>query len=1103
MQTNSKQPPSGTEDQTTAGSPLLERAHRLTATPAADREWSLAVAKGEAVACILAEWKASAELQAAGLLQGLVRSGLLATERIAAVCGPRTAELCEQLSGLPPELRGRRHGEPGAAGLAHPPPGWRGQLLVYYRIQAFCAAYHDLDLGFLWAAILWRRFSDLRHAELPRRRAYAEEGALVLGPLLDMLGMRLLKSELETWLAGADPAQSNIDAQAGRLLSTLVAEITARAPVLSTWYTGNPQIHNAEAFRVSRPRPQALNVDILMPNEPECYHALYWAHRLYMPIEGALVDSIGSARVNGYRCLSTAVMAPLPAEEAGEEDEGREVKRVRVDVRIATPSMEEINAWGLAAFHLRGRAADTELDAWWTGAEAGAAAIDSAPIGSLPEVLHVFSPHGQLFPFDRGATVVDFAYHVHSELADQCKRFRVNGEVVEPATVLHHLDLVELEHDPRAPGPTQAWLEAARTNRARSKIERFLKRRSQGVMQGQKLVEQRLRDLETHYGFNLPEYRINQAYAQAMRRLKLSRVEELFAEIAAGRWQADRLLHPLFSQEIIRQVQIPRELKLRPDQVQLAQCCKPRPGDDIVGRPHTRRGAVLRLKVHRAGCQKRLASGDGAPVVALKWRLQPRLKAAAQIEMSALDEDRLLGDAVAAIYALLPRITLYKVEAISRRGIAHCRFDLEAESQEVLDDLADSLRRLPGHSVDRVRVMSLPPSEQEEMLALRAPGVHNPYSRLPVGDREMFFGRSQDLARIAEWLRAGAGNIWLRGQKRVGKTSLLLHLKRYYLEHHEFVPVFVDFQLLGSMDTAGIFYEIASAVYSDLQSSVFRSDVRIADIGAPLRELFDHDPRGQFMAYLRSIESRLGGARLVLLLDEFSRAMDACRAGRLDAGFFLAWRGLIMATSPRISYVIVVQQKSYDSLLDQAAAGSPDPLWELFELGEQLVLRQLSEEDVHRLIEWPIRNHLEYSPEVVPYVASLTGGSPFLIQAVCSKLVTHMARSERRQVTWEDVEAVRSEFMQPTENLFAYILDAIHGIGHSITQTMALLAEESGGPVTTEQLCEALPAIEPERLRRTLHELAGQDVVVEQGAGVWLFASRLFQQWLAFNAMPE
>ncbi|MCB0135175.1 MAG: bifunctional (p)ppGpp synthetase/guanosine-3',5'-bis(diphosphate) 3'-pyrophosphohydrolase, partial [Caldilineaceae bacterium] len=114
-------------------------------------------------------------------------------------------------------------------------------------------------------------------------------------------------------------------------------------------------------------------------------------------------------------------------------------------------------------------------------AEAGNAQIAAAPIGALPERLYVFSPQGQLLPFDRGSTVVDFAYHVHSDLAEQCRRFTVNGRQVEPSAVLHHLDIVELEHDVKAPGPNRLWLLAAHTSRARSAIERYLKRQGAGA----------------------------------------------------------------------------------------------------------------------------------------------------------------------------------------------------------------------------------------------------------------------------------------------------------------------------------------------------------------------------------------------------------------------------------------------------------------------------------------------------------------------------------------------------------------------------------------------------------------------------------------------
>ncbi len=149
-----------------------------------------------------------------------------------------------------------------------------------------------------------------------------------------------------------------------------------------------------------------------------------------------------------------------------------------------------------------------------------------------------------------------------------------------------------LEHDPRAPGPTLVWLNAAHTGRARNNIERFLKRRGLGVDQGQKILDQRLCALESHYGFNLPEHRLPQATVNAVRQYKLSRVDELLAEIAAGRIVADRILHPLFADEVIRQIRLPRESGVRAHQVQLAQCCRPRPGEDIMGLISRRQGEI-------------------------------------------------------------------------------------------------------------------------------------------------------------------------------------------------------------------------------------------------------------------------------------------------------------------------------------------------------------------------------------------------------------------------------------------------------------------------------------------------------------------------------
>ncbi len=755
--------------------------------------------------------------------------------------------------------------------------------------------------------------------------------------------------------------------------------------------------------------------------------------------------------------------------------------------------MEEVNAWGLAALVMRSRL-DVDLPhAWWHDAASGREQIESAAPGSLPETLYVFSPQGQLFRFRRGCTVVDYAYNVHSDLADQCEAFYINDELVEPNTPLHHLDLVALQHDAHAPGPTQVWLNAAHTGRARTGIERFLRRHERGVDQGQRMFDARRKALEDHYGFHVPEHRITEATVQAMRRLKLSRVEDLLADIAAGRVVADQILHPLFADEVVRQVRLPRTLGIRPAQVQVAQCCRPRPGDDIAGLLARRRGEVVGLRLHRADCP-RLHEGEGE-AVPLSWRLQPRLNTLAQIELTGHDEDGLLGDAVRQIYVRLPRLTLHRVEAVASHGVARLRFNLEGENQEVLDEVTAALRTLPNRTIVEVRPMRLPPSELETMMQVSGSTGFNPYSRLPVHEQAMFFGRSRELEQCAEWLRLGSGNIWLLGQKRVGKTSLLLHLKRHYLNRQGFVPAFVDFQLLGNLAETNLFYEIANAVYTDLQA-----DPRVAALDAPLRALFEHQPPAQFIAYLRAIQSRLGANRLVLLLDEFSRTTDAALQGRLDPSFFEAWRGVLQAILPQIGCITVVQQQTYDVLSQRAQQQSGDPSWRLMELGEKIVLKSLDDEDVRRLIEWPMRNFVEFSPESVAYVANLTGGNPFLIQAFCFKLASHMARQDRRRVEWADIDAVRADFLQPSESVFAHFLDMIRGTAVPVTQRMALLAaQENSCEVNAQALAAALPELPPAQLTHTLGELVASDILVQAAPDRWRFAARLFQQWLALN----
>ncbi|MCB0044267.1 MAG: TGS domain-containing protein [Caldilineaceae bacterium] len=1058
------------------------------------------------VAAILREWGAAPALQAAGEwcttaagLTGL-DAGRLEAE------APETLTLCQRYrrfcltSPLPPEEMD--------IPVPQPAHNRRGAPLALQRIHAYCAAYDAPDAAFLYAAVLWQRFLRARDAREPHRRAYQDEARLLLSPFLEMLGMRELSGEVDWWLAeqapdDPDPAPRLTNAQIARMVEPIQRQLPT-AEFKQGRYT---QIHTADAGSGATP---PIVIDVLVPRLPDCYTALYHIHDTYTIIDGGLADHLRGGRANSYRCLTCMVWSELPDEagpiDTAENGGGRKPgERARVQFRIATHALYEVNSWGLAAYYLRRRLEGELPPGWWTQREAGSRHIALDKPGALPGTLYVFSPHGQLFKFNQGATVVDYAYHVHSDLADRCRRFVVNGETAEPFTVLRHLDLVELEHDVHAPGPTQVWLNAARTSRARAKIQRFLKRRGYGVYQGRRILEEQLEQLADYYGFAMPKHRVDQVVRRSLALFELSGEEEFYNEIANGRLDPRSVLIRYFSEEVAQQIELPPGVSRR-NNLRIAQCCRPRPGDPIVGWAKRRGTAILELRVHRADCERMSDMAEDSPDrLALSWRPGSKLAVLAQLEIIAQNDDGLLGDAIGQVYAALPHVNLHRADALARRGVAVINFIVEAESHDVLEQMAQSLRDLPYRNVDHVRIMDVPPTEREDLANVSSLAFTNPYSRMPVHEREMFFGRKAELERIAGDLQANAEAIWLRGQKRVGKTSLLLQLKRIHLHSQGFVPAYVDFQMLSQIDGPLIFYDLAAHIYSDLQHSDLRLGehhvaARIDELGPPLRDLFEHEPARQFMQYLMDIQHCLGQNHLLLLLDEFSRTIDAKKAGRLPIDFFDQWRG-IMLNTPRINVnmVLVVQQRTYERLKGEESF-EQEPIAELLELGDHLILRPLDHADVQRLIEWPIQNVLEYPPTLVGYVASLTGGSPFLIQAFCHKLVTGMRRRHAHRVTRNDVEAVCREFMHPGESLFAHLLDLVRGVGLVTAQRLADLAEESGqDEIAMTQLSESMPQITREQLQRTLEELSRHDILIAEPEERWRFASLLFRRWLHTN----
>ncbi len=1027
------------------------------------------------MAACLQAWGADAQMQTAARLLPQIAAQTLDLAAVAATHGADIADLCRDYLQV---MDSRADVQ------------WSGAPAAWQRTLGYIAAYRDPRLVFLAIAHLWQQVVKAS-ANGARQSQQAREIARgALAPLLDMLGMRVPRIELEALICEDcdDDTPDDWRQTAAEIVTALTPHLPTAAciPVdytlmlIPTKYT---QIHNLSFLggRNAQKLAHTLNIHVLVDDLDGCYQALRWVHDLWIPIEGTLIDTLNAPRVSGYRALHTAVVAQMPG------------GKTRINFVITPRTQYEINMWGLAAVYLRGHAVEDAPGAWWGNRAAGYTQIMSAQPGALPERLYVFSPQGQLFGFDRGSTVVDFAYHVHSELAEQCRSFTVNGRQVEPAHVLRHLDIVELEHDAKAPGPNRRWLLAAHTSRARSAIERYLKRQGPGAHHGQKLIDERLKTLEQHYGFNLPPEKVEQALQATIRREAFATKDDLLTAVAAGQYPIDRILHRLFEKEILRLVEMPRGLRLRPHQLHLAQCCRPKPGDAIVGRVYRRHGEAVNLTVHNAACAHIANHPDLTP---LKWRLRPHMLTVARIDLRALDDEGLLGAVMAEVYARQPRVTLHQLHALARHGSARIQFDLHADQEATVAEIVEALRTLPDFTVTDVQSLQLPPSEQAEWQEVAGGGSFNPYSRLPVHQDAMFFGRAQERERIVEYLRTQQPGVWLIGQKRVGKTSLLLHLKEHYLPARNFTPVFIDFQLMGHPAQTNVFYQVASIVYSSLSS-----EGRLGDVGAPLQSLFDDDPARRLIEYLQNVQDALNGRKLVLLMDEFSRLTDAYLQGDLEGAIFDRWRGMMHTTQRLgVGYVVVMQQQTCDTLVQHLQQTPNDPSWRLMDVGQRIQLRPLDGEDVRRLIEWPMRTHLDYTAETVDVIADLTGGSPFLIQAFCHNLVMHMAHQGRQQILPEDVEQVRRDFMQPQDHTFAHMTEMLRGITNHVAATLARLAHAApDGEVSWAKLRAGLPGVAPESLRTSLRTLTEQDILQQPAADRWRFASRLFQQWLAVN----
>jgi len=380
---------------------------------------------------------------------------------------------------------------------------------------------------------------------------------------------------------------------------------------------------------------------LVVPTQPECYLSLGVLHQLYKPVPGRFKDFIAIPKANGYQSLHTTLVSPLGT---------------AVEFQVRTEAMHAVAESGVAAHWLYkvgdkslGQNGDPQrLGAMWLQSlidiqdqtRDSAEFLEHVKIDLYPDAVYVFTPRSKILALPRGATTVDFAYAIHSDVGDHTVAAKVNGEAVALRTELRSGDVVEIITAPGA-RPNPVWLNQARTGRARAKIRHYLKTMEQDEARalGEKMLAQALRA----EGLNMPSADPGDAPAaaqwQQLTRWSGNRSRaDLMADIALGRKIATIVAKRLARLMI--------DHGARPDAVtltlgryatddngsaqgvvfidgsegatvQLATCCRPIPGDGVVG--YLGRGEGLLVHTSECHVGKRLFQRDSERWMQVEW----------------------------------------------------------------------------------------------------------------------------------------------------------------------------------------------------------------------------------------------------------------------------------------------------------------------------------------------------------------------------------------------------------------------------------------------------------------------------------------------------
>src|SRR3954447_4485499 len=564
-----------------------------------------------AVADFLADMKLDAVAIAAGLLHDVVEDTLTTVARIEELFGPEVAHVVEgvtKISAMPFASSEERQAE-----------NFRKMLL---------AMVDDIRVILVKLADRLHNMRTLNHLPDDKRIKIAQETRDIYAPIANRLGMSKVKNELEelsfrylepqafeTLRARVDAKRRATEGLIGELKKTVTAKLAeSQVPVVEIdgrikrlWSISqklkNQRIELEQVY-------DFIALRIITDSVKDCYAALGIIHQTWSPVPGRIKDFIAMARPNGYQSLHTSVIS-----EHG----------MPFEVQIRTMEMHRMAEEGVAAHwkYKEGRAGTQRDDRYFTWMRQlldvqqevrdPREFIQNLKVELYPEEVYTFTPKGLVKALPRGATPVDFAYSIHTDLGHQTVGARVNGKMAPLRTRLKNGDIVEIMRQ-AGHRPSRDWLNFVATSRARSKIKHLIhaEEKARAVELGRKLFDKEAR----RYDLNPKTMVEGEPFAKALTDFAVGKADDLFAAIGYGKIQAKQVLVRLVPGETLREKApegavasvVRRVLGAGEEKIKVkgfddlmvfrARCCSPIRGEKIIG--YITRGKGV--SVHSATC---------------------------------------------------------------------------------------------------------------------------------------------------------------------------------------------------------------------------------------------------------------------------------------------------------------------------------------------------------------------------------------------------------------------------------------------------------------------------------------------------------------------